>query len=282
MNEHGLSLLAAAVRSPVSVAPPPRLERRRAPALLPRTLSMHQFTRDFSRLRLHPSASGGDALDGPIGGGLPPRPAATAVPPATGNACPTAVGLGAVRRFSHADLPAAEQARFRTYLGTVTRMDLRPGPDHTGHCIQEVISLDFNTCPASLTSATQPCSGHACLPLDRSGGDGPTRTMMAAGRASFLDLHRSRSARSLLEGTGRSSCTVVCRQTYFCDSESGPQLSGMFQIVRSYQAGTWTPPGGGTPLHITSGVVSKIPLAGRLDPGVLDLPRLLPEGQELA
>lgn len=77
---------------------------------------------------------------------------------------------------------------------------------------------------------------------------------LSDGPAAFLDMHRTRAPESLLEGTGVSSCSVVCEQTYGCDHTQA--TAGTFRMTRNYQAGTHQPPGG-APVHITTGTVIK-------------------------
>jgi hypothetical protein len=210
---------------------------------------------------------------------ITPRIGITAPAATTGNPCPTSVSLDTDLQFNHSNLSASDQARYRTYLGTLTRLNLLPGPDHTGHCMKEHLSVVSNNCPASVTSALNPCSAQICLPINRNGCDSPSRTCLTANPASFLDIHRTRSrGSSLLEGTGVNSCSIVCAQKYYCDSYSGPLVVGLFHITRNYQASTFTPPGG-TSVHITTGTVTKSQELTPYDKGDFPL-RTLPEGIE--
>lgn len=185
--------------------------------------------------------------------------------------CPNSSSLDTFLQFNHDDLPAAQKANFRTYLGVLVRHGLSPGPDHTGHCIREELATISSDCPAALTAATNPCSRSECLPINRRGQDEPTGTFLASSRQAFLDIHRSRSPRSLLDGTGVNSCQVICEQKYHCDSSGAPVL-GMYRITRNYEASTFAPPGG-VPVHITTGSVDKVEAFG---PG--DFPLENPEG----
>jgi hypothetical protein len=168
--------------------------------------------------------------------------------------CPTSVSVGSVAQRNHSNLSATEKDQWRTWLGAMSRMDVGPGPDHTGHCMKEHLTVVSNDCPAGVYTrggqTIQPCSGNKCLDINRYGSmwgvsDGPT---------SFLDMHRTRSRESLLEGTGVSSCSVVCEQTYTCDQLHA--TTGTFRITRNYQAGTHTL-ADGTVVHITTGTVTK-------------------------
>ena len=168
--------------------------------------------------------------------------------------CPTTVSIGAVDQRNHSNLPASEKDSWRTWLGAMSRMDVGPGPDHTGHCMKERVTLVSNNCPAAMYTqggrTIEPCSGDRCLDINRYGtlwnvSDGPT---------SFLDMHRTRAPNSLLEGTGVSSCSVVCGQTYTCDRTR--PTTGRFLITRNFQAGTHTR-ADGTTVHITTGRVTK-------------------------
>ena len=195
--------------------------------------------------------------------------------------CPTSAHLDTVRQFNHSNLSATNQANYRTYLGALTRMTLHPGPDHRRHCMKEQLSMVSSSCPDSVVSTLNSCSAQVCLPINRSGSDARTRTALAASPNSFLDIHRTKSrGLSLLEGTGVNSCSITCAQQYYCDSYSGPLVAGLFHITRNFQARTFTPPGG-TPVHITTGTVTK---TQELTPGEKgDFPlRTLPEGVEYA
>jgi Domain of unknown function (DUF4157) len=194
------------------------------------------------------------ALGSPSGkpaSGVPATPAPTgpAVTP-----CPTTVRVGAVAQRNHSNLSATEKEQWGTWLGAMSRMDVGPGPDHTGHCMKERLTTVSNNCPAAVYTRSgetiQPCTGNRCLDINRYGSmwglsDGPT---------TFLDMHRTRAAHSLLEGTGVSSCTVVCEQTYSCDRTR--PASGTFRITRNFQTGSHTK-ADGTTMHITTGTVTK-------------------------
>ena len=189
----------------------------------------------------------------------------------TSNPCPSSTGIATYRQFNHGDLPASEQANFRTYLGMLVRHDLSPGPDHTGHCIQEELSLLSTDCPASMTTALNSCSKSDCLPINRRGQDRSTGISLPSSRKAFLDIHRTESARSVLEGTGKNACRIVCQQKYHCDSLSTPVL-GVFRVTRNFRADTFTP-AGGSPRHITTGTVEKVESFGKGDFPTRTLPK---------
>jgi hypothetical protein len=192
------------------------------------------------------------------------------------NPCPSSTGIDDFRQFNHSNLPPSQQTQFRTYLGMLVRHDLSPGPDHTGHCAQEELSLLSTDCPTSVTAALNSCSKRDCLPVNRPGMDRPTGTSLPSNRRAFLDLHRTTSNRSILEGTGKNSCRVVCEQKYHCDALGAPVL-GIFKITRNFRADTFTPPSG-SPQHITTGEVEKVESFGKGDFPT----RTLPKGTEYA
>ena len=194
----------------------------------------------------------------------------------TNNPCPSSTGIDTFRQFSHSNLPPTEQVKFRTYLGMLVRHDLSPGPDHTGHCAQEELSLVKTDCPTSMTTALASCTKSDCLPVNRPGQDKHTGTSLPSNRKAFLDLHRTTSGRSILEGTGKSSCRVICEQKYHCDTLGSPGL-GVFRITRNFRADTFTPPGG-SPQHITTGEIEKVESFGKGDFPM----RTLPKGTEYA
>jgi hypothetical protein len=192
------------------------------------------------------AAEGGNENVKEAGGRSPAQRSATP--------CPTSVRVGAVRQRNFGDLSPGEKEGWRTWLGAMSRMDVGPGPDHTGHCMKERLTTVSNDCPAAVYSrggaANGPCTGNRCLDINRYGNmwgvsDGP---------AAFLDMHRTRFRESLLEGTGVDSCTAVCEQTYSCDRTHPTQ--GTFRITRHFQAGSYTR-SDGTRVHITTGTVTK-------------------------
>lgn len=168
--------------------------------------------------------------------------------------CPTSVSVGAIAQRNHSNLSASEKEQWGTWLGAMSRMDIGPGPDHTGHCMKERLTTVSNTCPAAVYSrggsTSQPCTGNKCLDINRYGNswgvsDGPT---------AFLDMHRTMARQSLLENTGVNACQVVCEQTYTCDRIH--PTTGTFRITRNFQAGTYTR-ADGTTMHVTTGTVTK-------------------------
>ena len=184
-------------------------------------------------------------------------------PTSAATPCPTSVRVGATSPFNHSNLSDSDKLKWRTYLGTVSRMDVGPSPNHTGHCMKELLATRKNDCPAALFSRSEggevtskPCTGNRCLDINSGGsaGDGLTHTMLSDGPTAFIDLHRTRNAKSLLEGTGVNSCTTICEQRYFCDRTQA--TTGVFLITRNYQASTYTP-SGGSGIHITTGTVTK-------------------------
>lgn len=196
-----------------------------------------------------------------------PMPQTGASPAATGSSqpaaappCPTSVRVGTVAQFNHSNLSASDKDRLGTYLGGVSRMDVGPGPDHSGHCMQESLMLKSNNCPAAVTAATAPCSKSDCLPINGFGsaGDNLTHTTVTDGPTSFIDLHRTRNQRSLLAGTGVNSCSIECEQTYSCN---GTPVPGTFIITRNFVAGTHTR-ADGTTVPITTGTVTKTAAGG--------------------
>lgn len=163
--------------------------------------------------------------------------------------CPTSVSIGSLTHFNHGNLSPANKEKWGTYLEVTSKMDVGPGPDHTGHCMKERLTTISNTCPAQVYSRgggtdSQPCTGNRCLDINRFG----------AGPTAFIDMHRTRHPSSLLEGSGVNSCSVVCEQIYLCDRINA--TSGKFRITRNFQAGTYTK-SDGTTMHITTGDVQK-------------------------
>jgi len=119
--------------------------------------------------------------------------------------------------------------------------------------MKEALTLVSNDCPAKVYTRTnkagevtesEPCSAAKCLDIDRYG----------SGKTAFIDEHRTKVPESVLEGTGKKSCTVVCDQVYTCDRIS--PTTGKFRITRNYQAGS-IKDGSGNDVHITTGKVDK-------------------------
>ncbi len=205
--------------------------------------------------------------DPPDAGALPPADAgpppvdAGTPPPAAATPCPTSVTIGQVSGFNHSNLSAADKEQFATYLGTVSRMDVGPGKDHNGHCMKEKLTTISNNCPPEVYTrqggkASAPCTGNKCLDINqhKNAGDPRTSSTLSDGPTSFIDMHRTFNARSLLENTTVNACTVVCEQTYTCDRTQA--TTGTFKITRNYKAGTHTK-ADGTTMPITSGTVAK-------------------------
>ncbi len=182
----------------------------------------------------------------------PPMPADNP-PAAPPTPCPTSVALGTVTHRNHGDQSQEDQEKFRTYLSARATMNVGPGPDHSGHCMKEKLTTVSNDCPAKVYTRTnkvgdvvesEPCSAAKCLDIDRFG----------SGKTAFIDEHRTKVPESVLEGTGKTSCTVVCEQMYTCDRKQ--PTTGKFQITRKYQAGT-AKRADGTDMHVTTGRVDK-------------------------
>ncbi len=193
------------------------------------------------------SGLGGSSGSSKQGTGTPtPTPASTP--------CPSTVSVGAIVQRNHGDQSAADKEVWRTSLGAMSRMDVGPGPDHSGHCMKERLTTVSNTCPAAVYTrggaTIEPCTGNRCLDINR----GITSWGLSDGPTSFLDMHRTRAHDSLLEGTGVSSCSVICEQTYTCDRTR--PTTGTFRITRNFQAGSHTR-ADGTTIHITTGTVTK-------------------------
>jgi hypothetical protein len=169
--------------------------------------------------------------------------------------CPKSVSLAETADFNYSNLPAAQRTQYRTYLGIVARMELSPTADYRADCIQEHVTFLGGNCPASVMAQVAPCSGHACLPVGRTGGDAATGASLIADPSSFLDLHRTRHAPSVLDGSGVTACSYTCFQNYYCHSRPGIPI-GAFTITRNLRADTYTPPGG-APISITTGSVEK-------------------------
>lgn len=174
--------------------------------------------------------------------------------------CATSVTIGSLAGFNHSDLPAAQKENWGTYLGVTSQTNVGPGPDHSGHCMKETLTTVSNNCPEQVYNrggqTTSPCSGNKCLDINRYGsaGDSATGSTLSDGPTSFIDLHRTRFRTSLLEGSGVSSCSVVCEQTYSCDRTHA--ATGRFRITRNYRASTHTKTDGST-MPITTGTVRK-------------------------
>lgn len=179
--------------------------------------------------------------------------------------CSSSVSIGGLAQFNHSNLSSAQKDDWGTYLGVTSQMNVGPGPDHSGHCMKETLTTVSNTCPSQVYnrdgSTTSPCIGNKCLEINRYGsaGDSATRSTLSDGPTSFIDLHRTRFRTSLLEGSGVSSCSVVCQQSYSCDRTHA--ATGNFRITRNFQVGTHTK-ADGTTVPITTGDVRKEAIAG--------------------
>jgi hypothetical protein len=177
---------------------------------------------------------------------------------------PTGIALKEIKPFGHADLKddTLKQA-WRTYIGATTLMQVTPAADYSGYCTKEYLTEVANTCPARFTQLRGPfCRESRCLDFNehsaQPSGDPETGKMVNDGPDSFIDRHRTHHSESLLEGTGKNKCSVVCHQLYKYDRR---KELGSFYIIRNFRAGKYKPPGGTTDLHITTGEVQKVPAA---------------------
>jgi len=176
-------------------------------------------------------------------------------------AAPTSIKLAEAKPFGHADLKNDElKKKYRTYLGSTTLMQVTPAGDYTGHCTKEYLTEVANTCPARFAELRTGgfCTGSKCLDFGRWGnsGDPDTDKMVTDGPDSFIDRHRTSYDQSLLEGSSKDQCSVVCHQRYKYDRKDD---LGSFYIIRNFRAGKYTPPGSKDALHITTGKVQKVP-----------------------
>src|SRR5262249_52945875 len=137
-----------------------------------------------------------------------PEPPIPLDKPAGTTPCPTSVSLGTVTHTNHGDLSAEDQLAFRTYLKARSTMNVGPGPDHSGHCMKEALTLVSNDCPAKVYTRTnkagevtesEPCSAAKCLDIDRYG----------SGKTAFIDEHRTKVPESVLAGTAQNSCPLA-------------------------------------------------------------------------
>ena len=185
------------------------------------------------------------------------RPASSLVQRQTG------IVVKEAKPFGHADLKSEELKKAnRTYVGSTTLMQVTPAADYKGHCVKEYLNEVANNCPARFQELrTEPfCSGDKCLEFAKRGtsGDPQTGKMVTDGPDTFIDRHRTHNPESLLEGTGKNECSVVCHQRYAFDRKKD---LGSFYIIRNFRADKFTPAGEKTSLHITTGEVKKVPAA---------------------
>ncbi len=174
---------------------------------------------------------------------------------------PTGIKLKTALPFGHGDLARDDlKKKWRTYIGSTTLMQVTPAGDYKGHCVKEYLTEVANTCPArfaELRNGANFCTESKCLDIGRWGraGDAGTRKMVKDGPDTFLDRHRTRHPESLLEGTGKDKCSVVCHQLFKYDRK---KTLGSFYVIRNFKAGTYTPVGTKDALHITTGDVQKV------------------------
>jgi hypothetical protein len=178
-------------------------------------------------------------------------------------AVPTGIKLAEAKPFGHGDLKTDElKKKYRTYIGSTTLMQVTPAGDYTGHCVKEYLTEMANTCPPRFAELRQGafCTESKCLEFARYGtaGDASTGKTVTDGPDTFIDRHRTSHDQSLLEGSGKDQCSVVCHQRYKFDRQHD---LGSFYVVRNFRASTYTPPGSTDALHITTGEVKKVPAA---------------------
>src|SRR5829696_10597536 len=134
----------------------------------------------------------------------------------------TGITIKEAQPFGHADLKNDElKKQNRTYIGSTTLMQVTPADDYTGHCVKEFLTEVSNTCPARFQELRKGpfCTESKCLEFARWGtsGDPETGKVVTDGKDTFIDRHRTHHTESLLEGTGKNECSVVCHQRYKYD-----------------------------------------------------------------
>jgi hypothetical protein len=175
----------------------------------------------------------------------------------------TGITLKEAKPFGHSDLKSDElKKKNRTYIGSTTLMQVTPAGNYKGHCVKEFLTEVSNTCPARFQELRKEafCTESKCLDIDKRGtsGDPETGKMVTDGPDTFIDRHRTHHPESLLEGTGKNECSVVCHQRYKYDRKDD---LGSFYIIRNFKAGKFTPAGEKDSIHITTGQVNKVPAA---------------------
>jgi hypothetical protein len=174
---------------------------------------------------------------------------------------PTGIGLKEAKPFGHADLKDDSlKQKWRTYIGSTTLMQVTPSGDYKEHCTKEYLTEIANTCPSRFSELRKEefCTESKCLEFGRWGtsGDPETGKVVTDGLDTFIDRHRTRHPESLLEGTGKDKCSVVCHQRYKFDRKND---LGSFFVIRNFRADKYTPSGSKTALHITTGEIQKVP-----------------------
>ena len=182
------------------------------------------------------------------------------VPPTRIQRQPSSIKLKESKPFGHGDLKDdALKKKWRTYIGATTLLQVTPAGNYKGHCVKEYLTEVSNTCPTRFKELRKSsfCTASKCLDFDRwkNAGDASTGKTTSDGPDSFLDRHRTRHPESLLEGTGKNKCSVVCHQLYKYDRK---KTIGAFYIIRNFRAGSYTPTGTKATLHITTGDVQKV------------------------
>ena len=172
----------------------------------------------------------------------------------------TGITIKEAKPFGHGDLKNDElKKKNRTYVGSTTLMQVTPASDYKGHCVKEFLTEVSNTCPARFAELRKGpfCTESKCLDINEHGtsGDPESGKMVTDGPDTFIDRHRTHHPESLLEGTGKDECSVVCHQRYKFDRKTD---LGSFYIIRNFKAGKFTPAGEKTALHITTGQVNKV------------------------
>jgi hypothetical protein len=180
---------------------------------------------------------------------------------------PTGISLKETHPLGHSNLKLEEdKKKYLTYIADVSLMQLTPTGDYTGEkkrgeCTKEFLNEVSNTCPASPTPF---CTGDRCFQVNQHQGpvgDGHTDTLIMEGPDTFVDFHRARFPTSLLDGSAKKQCSVVCHQLYKYRTEPDKQYHelGAFYIIRNFKADKFTPAGSTTPINITTGEIRKVP-----------------------
>jgi Domain of unknown function (DUF4157) len=224
-----------------------------------KSIGANALPRLRSGLRLQRCGGNKPAVNQPVQqlGSETATPAKTPRTDAHGKECPDTVEIGEVKAIPPFQKKMLDDGN-RTYFGLLTSMKVGP-KDSYDSCITEKLKTVEDTCGSGGNLATQTHCGEKkyCLSVGKGGSDGikgkTTWVSFPGAPNAFIDLHRSHSDASLLEGSGKTDCKVTCLQQYACGGEE----IGRFLITRHFKTGEFLD--GGKKISITEGTIEKRP-----------------------
>jgi hypothetical protein len=133
--------------------------------------------------------------------------------------CPTSLSVGTTYTPTLAKNPS-----YKTGVGLIATMNA--GTGHDGAQISEVVTNGSNGCPFSSA-----CKGGAAFTVGPPNLATLYNVTVPNVDNAFYDQHISVSASDVLAGTGVTSCSGTCNQTYYCNGTAIGKFTILFQYT---------------------------------------------------